>query len=108
MIGSLQHVALRVADVREATDRWAVQFGLTERGPGLLSCDDEPCALELIEEVSAGVAKFRVFARAVGLASETTTRVAARLIEVRRDFGGAHASTQRTPKKPSPRRHVKR
>ena len=49
MIGSLQHVALRVADVREATDRWAVQFGLTERGPGLLSCDDEPCALELIE-----------------------------------------------------------
>jgi catechol 2,3-dioxygenase-like lactoylglutathione lyase family enzyme len=49
VIGSLQHVALRVADLREATDRWALQFGLTERGPGLLSCDDEPYSLELIE-----------------------------------------------------------
>jgi catechol 2,3-dioxygenase-like lactoylglutathione lyase family enzyme len=49
VIGSLEHVALRVADRREATDRWAAQFGLTERGPGVLSCDDEPCALELIE-----------------------------------------------------------
>lgn len=53
MIGSLQHVALRVADVSEATDRWAVQFGLTERGPGLLSCDDEPFSLELIAAVGA-------------------------------------------------------
>jgi catechol 2,3-dioxygenase-like lactoylglutathione lyase family enzyme len=49
VIASLEHVALRVADRREATDRWAAQFGLTERGPGLLSCDDEPHALELIE-----------------------------------------------------------
>jgi catechol 2,3-dioxygenase-like lactoylglutathione lyase family enzyme len=49
VIGTLQHVALRVADRAEATERWARQFGLTERGPGLLSCDDEPYALELIE-----------------------------------------------------------
>jgi catechol 2,3-dioxygenase-like lactoylglutathione lyase family enzyme len=48
VIATLEHVALRVEDRREATDRWARQFGLTERGPGLLSCDDEPCALELI------------------------------------------------------------
>jgi catechol-2,3-dioxygenase len=54
VIGSLQHVALRVADVREATDRWAAQFGLTERGDGLLSCDDEPYALELIEGEQPG------------------------------------------------------
>jgi catechol 2,3-dioxygenase-like lactoylglutathione lyase family enzyme len=54
VIGSLQHVALRVADVREASGRWAAQFGLTERGPGLLSCDDEPCALELIAAEGAG------------------------------------------------------
>jgi catechol 2,3-dioxygenase-like lactoylglutathione lyase family enzyme len=50
VIGSLEHVALRVADRREATDRWAAQFGLTVRGPGVLACDDEPCALELIED----------------------------------------------------------
>ena len=48
-LGTLEHVALRVADLREATTRWSQQFGLTERGPGLLSCDDEPHSLELIE-----------------------------------------------------------
>ncbi|NUT58669.1 MAG: hypothetical protein HOQ00_07480, partial [Agromyces sp.] len=48
-LGTLEHVALRVADLREATTRWTRQFGLTERGPGLLSCDDEPLSLELIE-----------------------------------------------------------
>jgi catechol 2,3-dioxygenase-like lactoylglutathione lyase family enzyme len=49
----IDHVALRVADVDEAAPRWAIQFGLTERsrdgGRALLSCDDEPYALELIE-----------------------------------------------------------
>jgi catechol-2,3-dioxygenase len=49
VIATLDHVALRVADRREASERWALQFGLTERGPGLLSCDDEPYSLELIE-----------------------------------------------------------
>ena len=55
MIGlrRIDHVALRVADVDEAAPRWAIQFGLTERsredGRALLSCDDEPYALELIE-----------------------------------------------------------
>jgi catechol 2,3-dioxygenase-like lactoylglutathione lyase family enzyme len=48
-LGTLEHVALRVADLREATTRWSQQFGLTERAPGLLSCDDEPYSLELIE-----------------------------------------------------------
>jgi len=48
-LGTLEHVALRVADLREATTRWSQQFGLTERGRGLLSCDDEPYSLELIE-----------------------------------------------------------
>jgi catechol 2,3-dioxygenase-like lactoylglutathione lyase family enzyme len=49
VIATLDHVALRVADLGEATTRWALQFGLTERGPGLLSCDDEPYSLELLE-----------------------------------------------------------
>jgi catechol 2,3-dioxygenase-like lactoylglutathione lyase family enzyme len=48
-LGTLEHVALRVDDLREATTRWMQQFGPTERGPGLLSCDDEPHSLELIE-----------------------------------------------------------
>jgi catechol 2,3-dioxygenase-like lactoylglutathione lyase family enzyme len=48
-LGRLDHVALRVREVAEATERWRLQFGLTERAPGVLSCDDEPRALELIE-----------------------------------------------------------
>ena len=30
-LGTLDHVALRVADLDEAADRWALQFGLTRR-----------------------------------------------------------------------------
>jgi catechol 2,3-dioxygenase-like lactoylglutathione lyase family enzyme len=48
VIRRLDHVCLRVADVAEATERWRRQFGLTVRAPGVLACDDEPCALELI------------------------------------------------------------
>ncbi|HET6510232.1 MAG TPA: VOC family protein [Baekduia sp.] len=48
----LDHVALRVADLEEAAMRWALQFGLTERGRDdasvTLSCDDEPRALVLL------------------------------------------------------------
>lgn len=48
----IDHVALRAADVGEASRRWALQFGLTERmrseGRVALSCDDEPLALELL------------------------------------------------------------
>jgi len=48
----LDHVCLRVADVEQATTRWCLQFGLTERsrtaGRAVLSCDDEPAALELV------------------------------------------------------------
>jgi catechol 2,3-dioxygenase-like lactoylglutathione lyase family enzyme len=48
----LDHVALRVDDVDEAAERWALQFGLTERtrdaSRATLSCDDEPVALELL------------------------------------------------------------
>jgi catechol-2,3-dioxygenase len=48
----IDHVCLRVADVDEASGRWALQFGLTERsrerGRAVLSCDDEPYCLELI------------------------------------------------------------
>jgi catechol 2,3-dioxygenase-like lactoylglutathione lyase family enzyme len=43
----IDHVRLRVADVEEATPRWAAQFGLVERGDGRLACDDEPYCLEL-------------------------------------------------------------
>jgi len=52
VIGRLDHVALRVADLDEASTRWAAQFGLTVRargeGTATLSCDDEPRALELL------------------------------------------------------------
>ena len=48
-LGRLDHVGLRVADVGEASSRWALQFGLTERSRGRLACDDEPYALELLE-----------------------------------------------------------
>ena len=54
----LDHVALRVTDLEEATQRWARQFGLVvgERGPRrvALSCDDEPCAVELLTGEPAG------------------------------------------------------
>ena len=55
-LGRLDHVALRVADLDEASARWAAQFGLTERargeGEAILSCDDEPRALVLIDAMS--------------------------------------------------------
>ena len=54
----LDHVCLRVGDVDEASRRWSLQFGLTERsrsdGRATLSCDDEPLALELVEGAPAG------------------------------------------------------
>jgi catechol 2,3-dioxygenase-like lactoylglutathione lyase family enzyme len=49
VISRLDHVCLRAADVAEATERWRLQFGLTERAPGVLACDDEPQALELVQ-----------------------------------------------------------
>jgi catechol 2,3-dioxygenase-like lactoylglutathione lyase family enzyme len=57
-LASLQHVCLRVADLDEAAERWALQFGLTERtrarGRAELACDDEPCSLELLEGEEPG------------------------------------------------------
>jgi catechol-2,3-dioxygenase len=51
-LARLDHVGLRVVDLDEAASRWCVQFGLvvSSRSPERvrLSCDDEPCALELI------------------------------------------------------------
>ncbi len=44
----IDHVALRTPDVAEATKRWFAQFGLVEREPGRLACDDEPFCLELL------------------------------------------------------------
>ena len=48
----IDHVALRVGDVAEASARWAAEFGLLERSVdgdrAVLACDDEPCALELV------------------------------------------------------------
>jgi catechol-2,3-dioxygenase len=55
----IDHVCLRVADVDEAAGRWALQFGLTERsrdqGRTVLSCDDEPYCLELINDPCPGL-----------------------------------------------------
>ena len=44
----IDHVSLRTSDVGEATRRWCAQFGLVEREPGRLACDDEPYCLELV------------------------------------------------------------
>ena len=44
----IDHVALRVADVAEASARWCAQFGLVDRGDGRLACDDEPFCLALV------------------------------------------------------------
>ncbi len=50
---AVDHVCLRVADLDEASPRWAIQFGLLERaregGRALLACNDEPYCLELVE-----------------------------------------------------------
>jgi len=81
----IDHVCLRVTDLDEATARWAVQFGLLDRGRegrrALLSCDDEPYSLELAEsddpghdhtgfELSAGCSldDARAHLRALGIA----------------------------------------
>ena len=45
----IDHVSLRTPDVAEASRRWSAQFGLTERAPGRLACDDEPFCLELVQ-----------------------------------------------------------
>lgn len=49
----IDHAALRVADLDEASARWQIQFGLVERsrkeGRAFLACNDEPYCLELIE-----------------------------------------------------------
>ncbi len=47
MIGRLHHARLRVADVDEASARWARLYGLSPAGPGLLRCAYEDFALEL-------------------------------------------------------------
>jgi catechol 2,3-dioxygenase-like lactoylglutathione lyase family enzyme len=48
----IDHVGLRVTDVAEAASRWATEFGLlvrrTQSDRAVLTCDDEPCALELV------------------------------------------------------------
>ena len=59
MIRGLDHVALGVADLDDATARWSEQFGLTVRERtaehALLSCDDEPHCLELLAGEAPGL-----------------------------------------------------
>jgi catechol 2,3-dioxygenase-like lactoylglutathione lyase family enzyme len=47
----IHHTCIRVADIGEAAERWAIQFGLTERerseNRALLACAYEPYSLEL-------------------------------------------------------------
>jgi catechol 2,3-dioxygenase-like lactoylglutathione lyase family enzyme len=54
----IDHVGLRVADLGEAVERWIAQFGLAvasrSSDRARLSCDDEPCAVELIAADGAG------------------------------------------------------
>src|SRR5438132_9882408 len=54
----IDHVCLRVADLDEASRRYTIQFGLTERerhgGRAFLRCGYEPYSLELVEEGEPG------------------------------------------------------
>ena len=54
----IDHVALGSVDVASAAERWSNQFGLRVRslegGRALLSCEDEPYSLELLESASPG------------------------------------------------------
>jgi catechol 2,3-dioxygenase-like lactoylglutathione lyase family enzyme len=54
----IHHVCLAVEDLRSASDRWAIQFGLALRelrdGRAYLACDYEPYSLELAEGHLAG------------------------------------------------------
>jgi catechol-2,3-dioxygenase len=49
----IDHVCLTVGNLTEARVRWSREFGLIDRGGGpgraLLSCEDEPYSLELVE-----------------------------------------------------------
>jgi catechol-2,3-dioxygenase len=58
-LGRIDHVALRVADLDEASARWCVQLGLAERrregGRAFLACNDEPFCLELVESADPGL-----------------------------------------------------
>ncbi len=45
----IDHISIRTPDVRAAVARWCAEFGLVEREPGRLACDDEPFCLELTE-----------------------------------------------------------
>jgi catechol-2,3-dioxygenase len=49
----IHHVCLHVEDLRAATDRWSIQFGLTVRPSddrhAYLACDYEPYSLELVQ-----------------------------------------------------------
>ena len=51
-IRRIDHVALRVADLDEAMNRWSIQFGLTEvervGHHGYLRCGYEPYSLQLV------------------------------------------------------------
>ena len=57
-IRRIDHVGLGVAHLEDATRRWALQFGLTVRERSStrtrLSCDDEPCAVELLADAAPG------------------------------------------------------
>jgi catechol 2,3-dioxygenase-like lactoylglutathione lyase family enzyme len=57
-IRRIDHVGLGVADLEDATQRWALQFGLTVRERSAqrawLCCDDEPCAVELLADAPPG------------------------------------------------------
>lgn len=54
----IDHVALGTIELDAAADRWATQFGLIVRSNdgrrALLSCEDEPYALELVQAESSG------------------------------------------------------
>lgn len=57
-LGRIDHVALGVANLDEATARWCRQLGLVERrredGRAYLACNDEPYCLELVADAEPG------------------------------------------------------
>ena len=91
----IDHVCLRVADVEEAVSRWSVQFGLVDRGRhsgrALLSCDDEPYALELVEGTAGHDHTAFALARHCSI-DEAEAHLAAAGVQVERRDGSLFAS----------------
>ena len=99
----IHHVGLRVVDVEEATQRWAIQFGLSvreqRRDRALLACAYEPYSLELsaadgaLDAGSGPGPDHAAYELAPGVSLEDASeRLERSGVDHRRERGSLHAS----------------